>query len=72
MLGDLLTHSLATSKIEKFLVQKVKDLLKDISLNVQIEQSFSRISERIKNRLAKIQRTEVNFDLENTDKQDEL
>lgn len=55
MLGDLLSHSLATSKIEKFLVQKVKDLLKDVSVNVQIENSFSRLSERIKQRLAKIQ-----------------
>ena len=36
MLGDLMTKSMATTKIEKFLSVQVKNLLRDITLNHDI------------------------------------
>ena len=66
-LGDLLTKSLATTKIEKFLASQVRSLLKDITLNMEIEKSFQLISQRMQERLERLQNTEINFDLNQDD-----
>jgi len=66
-LGDLLTHSLATTKIEKFLAQRVRDFLKDISINLEIQSIFNTISTRMQQRVAKIKSETFNFE-DDTDK----
>lgn len=44
VLGDLLVKRPATSKLEKFFAQQIKEKLKELSLDQKIENSFNTIS----------------------------
>ena len=46
-LGDLLSKRASTAKLEKFFSTKVKEKLKEISLDLKIEASFSSLQDKI-------------------------
>lgn len=57
MLGDLLTKTLATAKIDKFLATHAKRMLSDMSLNNEIESSLDAINKRMQARLKRLENT---------------
>ena len=69
MLGDLLSKKASTTKLEKFFTKQVKDKLKEISLDLQIANSFNTINQKIQDRLNRLRNTKFEpskeADLEN-------
>merc|ERR1711908_11675 len=57
LLGDLLTKKASSTKLEKFFTNQVKEKLKEISLDLQIANSFNNINQRIQDRLNKLRNT---------------
>ena len=47
VLGDLLSKKPATTRVEKFLAQHVKEKLRELSLDKKIEASFESLSQKI-------------------------
>lgn len=57
LLGDLLGKKPATPKLEKFFAQQVREKLRELSLDRKIEDSFAALSQRIQDRLNRLQNT---------------
>ena len=71
MLGDILIKKPATAKVEKFLASQVRQRLKEMQLDVKIENSFDNLNRKIQERLARLRSTqfEVPADLPGKDKE---
>lgn len=57
MLGDLYAHKASNAKIEKLFAKQVKEKLREISLDLQIQSSFNAINQRIQDRLNRLKQT---------------
>jgi len=62
LLGDLLTQSRATSKIEKFFSNQVRNKLRERRTDAKINESFSDLNRRIQERLNRLKNTKFEFD----------